>query len=99
MDSLKKEELFAKVSSPENLDPLVEQTFSDDDKDGSGYIEKEEYALICQQIAKGLKLPLPTQNEIDNGLKNLDKNNDGKLCEEEFKQLIKLLLKAIVNKV
>ena len=76
MDSLKKEELFAKVSSPEN-----------------------EYALICQQIAKGLKLPLPTQNEIDNGLKNLDKNNDGKLCEEEFKQLIKLLLKAIVNKV
>ena len=99
MDSLKKEELFAKVSSPENLDPLVEQTFSDADKDGSGYIEKEEYALKCQQIAKGLKLPLPTQNEIDNGLKNLDKNNDGKLCEEEFKQLIKLLLKAIVNKV
>ena len=47
MDSLKKEELFAKVSSPENLDPLVEQTFSDADKDGSGYIEKEEYALIC----------------------------------------------------
>ena len=55
------------MSSPENLDPLVEQTFSDADKDGSGYIEKEEYALICQQIAKGLKLPLPTQNEIDNG--------------------------------
>lgn len=92
MDSSKKQELFAKVSSPEYLDPLIEQTFSDADKDGSGYIEKEEYAIICQQIAEGLKLPLPTRKEIDNGL-------DGKLCKEEFKQLIKLLLKEIVNKV
>lgn len=99
MNSSKKQELFAKVSSPEYLDPLVEQTFSDADKDGSGYIEKEEYAIICQQIAEGLKLPLPTRKEIENGLKTLDKNKDGKLCKEEFKQLIILLLKEIVNKV
>lgn len=99
MNSTQKKELYEKLLLPENFQPILDKTFKEADTDGSGYIEKNEYVLLCHQIADGLGIPRPTFEEIDNGLNSLDKNKDGKLSKEEFTQLVKFLLKVLVERM
>ena len=42
-----------------------------------------------ESVAAEINFEKPTEEDVDNVLKDLDKNGDGKLSLEEFKVLIK----------
>ena len=42
-----------------------------------------------ESVASEIGVDKPTDEDVENVLKDLDKNNDGKLSLEEFKELIR----------
>ena len=97
MNQKEKKDMIKKVITNKYFDELVEQTFAKADKDGSGFIEKGEYVILCETIAKELNTTPPSEEEILAGLHNLDTNKDGKLSKEEFRTPVKYILKAVVE--
>ena len=60
------------------------EIFDSYDLNNDGKIEKSELKLILNNISKKLGLPLPTDNDINKGFKQLDKNNNNLLEFDEF---------------
>ncbi len=60
------------------------EIFDSYDSNNDGKIEKSELKLILNNISKKLGLPLPTDNDINKGFKQLDKNNNNLLEFDEF---------------
>ena len=60
------------------------EIFDSYDLNNDGKIEKSELKLILNNISKKLGLPLPTDNDINIGFKQLDKNNNNLLEFDEF---------------
>ena len=60
------------------------EIFDSYDSNNDGKIEKSELKLILNNISKKLGLPFPTDNDINKGFKQLDKNNNNLLEFDEF---------------
>lgn len=65
---------------------LLEQ-FKKFDKDQSGFLNKEEIKVALNEIYSHIDLHLGDA-DIDHLISLVDKNGDGKICIEEFVQLI-----------
>jgi Ca2+-binding EF-hand superfamily protein len=63
---------------------VARQIFDKFDKNKDGSVEKSELKPLLSTISKQLNLPDPTDEDIENGLKELDLNKNGKLEFEEF---------------
>ena len=70
---------------------MVETTFTQADLNQNSTIERNELALLLKKIYVTLGIDPPSESDIDNEYKWLDKNSDGKLNKEEFKILVKEL--------
>ena len=68
---------------------MVETTFTQADFNQNSTIERNELALLLKKIYVTLGIDPPSESDIDNEYKRLDKNSDGKLNKEEFKILVK----------
>ena len=68
---------------------MVETTFTQSDFNQNSTIERNELALLLKKIYVTLGIDPPSESDIDNEYKRLDKNSDGKLNKEEFKILVK----------
>ena len=68
---------------------MVETTFTQEDLNQNSTIERNELALLLKKIYVTLDIDPPSESDIDNEYKRLDKNSDGKLNKEEFKILVK----------
>ena len=68
---------------------MVETTFTQADFNQNSTIERNEFALLLKKIYVTLDIDPPSEFDIDNEYKLLDKNSDGKLNKEEFKILVK----------
>ena len=68
---------------------MVETTFTQADLNQNSAIERNELALLFKKIYVTLGIDPPSESDIDNEYKRLDKNSDGKLNKEEFKILVK----------
>ena len=68
---------------------MVETTFTQADLNQNSTIERNELALLLKKIYVTLGIDPPSESDIDNEYKRLDKNSDGKLNKEEFKILVK----------
>ena len=99
MNPAQKEEAKKKILSEEVFGPLVDQTFSDADTDKSGYIDKKELKPLLTKISKQLSLPVPDDKDIQDGLKQLDMNQDGKLQFNEFLPFYKQVYEQIMSKI
>jgi glutaredoxin 2 len=76
----KKDEMIASLKSQyTELDALMKKVFKDFDLDGSGFIDSNELAEVAKSLGKTLD-----NAELDECLKDLDQNKDGKISYEEF---------------
>ena len=80
------------LNDPAKLRQVTQAAFIAVDADGSGFLEVSELSEVMNQVASDIFLPPPTQEELEEVLKELDTNNDGKLPVEEFEVLIRLVL-------
>ena len=83
------------LKNKENLEQITKAAFDTVDTDGSGFLEKDELATIMENIANSIGVEKPTTSEVDEVLKELDANNDGKLSLSEFQVLIKQVLEMM----
>ena len=63
---------------------VAKEVFDLFDTDKSGFIDKKELKPLLDKISKQLGLPSPDDKDIEDGLKQLDMNKDGKLQFNEF---------------
>jgi len=64
----------------ENVQEQVKTVFNSFDKDGNGYLEREE----IKSVAKELGAEFKSEEELDKLMKLIDTNGDGKISLEEF---------------
>ncbi|CAK82936.1 unnamed protein product (macronuclear) [Paramecium tetraurelia] len=76
---------------------VAESAFKQVDKDGSGYLERPELEEVMNNVAADLGVEPPTSEEIDEVLKELDENGDGKLSIDEFQVLIEQVLEMMAK--
>lgn len=88
MDAGQREKVKQQILNESVFGPMVDKTFADADLDKSGFIEKAELAILLKSIHATLNIPAPTEAEINNELKRLDINKDGKISKTEFRTLV-----------
>ena len=62
----------------------AKKTFNEYDKNKDGVLSKEEIKPLLERVANLLNLPKATDEDIENGMKKLDLNNNNVLEFNEF---------------
>jgi len=62
----------------------IEAAFKAVDADGSGFLERDELEKVMVNVAVDIGVEKPTREEVDEVLKELDENGDGRLSIDEF---------------
>ena len=78
---------------------VAKEIFNAYDTDKSGYIDKKELKPLLTKISKQLSLPVPDDKDIQDRLKQLDMNQDGKLQFNEFLPFYKQVYEQIMSKI
>jgi Ca2+-binding EF-hand superfamily protein len=55
------------------------------DTDGSGSLERNELEAIMSSVSSEFDFEQPSKEDVDDILRDLDSNNDGKISIDEFK--------------
>ena len=84
-------------SNQKYIRKVAKEIFNRFDKDKSGFIEKDELRELLITVSKQLNLPILTEKEIEEGLKQLDNNNDGKLQFDEFLKFYEQLYEEVMK--
>ena len=71
---------------------IAKTVFGGIDKDGSGFIDKEELYDALEQLFKECGFEEPDEGEVVNMMQGLDTDADGKLSFEEFFEFAKDLI-------
>ena len=83
----------------EHLRKVAREVFDMYDVDKSDYIDKAELKPLLSKLSKQLGLPEPSDQDIDDGIKQLDFNKDGKLQFKEFFPFYQQVYEQIMNKI
>ena len=65
------------------------------DTDRSGFIERHELGMILRRLTDAFNVEQPSEDDINDILKELDVNGDGKISQTEFEDLVKEVVKII----
>ena len=84
-------------NNQKHIRKVAKEIFNRFDKDKSGFIEKDELRELLFTVSKQLNLPILTEKEIEEGLKQLDNNNDGKLQFDEFLSFYEQLYEEVMK--
>ena len=76
------------LKDKEKLKQITKAAFEAVDTDKSGYLEAAELEQVMNNVAVDIGVEKPTREEVEEVLKELDENGDGKLSLEEFQVLI-----------
>ena len=99
MNDAQKEKVKQQIMQESVFGPMVDKTFADADLDKSGFVERAELAILLKSIHATLNIPAPTEEEINNELKRIDLNKDGKISKEEFRTLVKDLAMFTIDQI
>lgn len=80
------------LSDKQKLIKITEAAFKAVDTDGSGFLERNELEQVMINVAVDIGVEKPTKEEVEEVLKELDENGDGKLSQQEFQVLIEQVL-------
>lgn len=88
-----------KIEKIERLKTVAKDVFDLYDVDKNGYIDKSELKPLLNKLSKQLGLPEPNDQDIDDGIKQLDFNKDGKLQFKEFFPFYQQVYEHIMDKI
>ena len=71
----------------------MDHAFRDFDLDKSGFLERHEFKAVLQKVTCIFNVEDPSESDIDAVMKELDFNGDGKISQEEFEFIKKLVIK------
>ena len=92
-----REKVKKQVLDESNFGPIVDNLFNQTDKDNSGEIDRKELGNLLAELGQILGITPPTEEDIENELKRLDVNKDGKISKKEFRVLVKELVLLVVE--
>jgi len=93
------EQLKKILEDEEKLNEIVKVAFDNVNTDKSGKISKEQLGSMMSQISKDLGHEGPQQKEIDEVFDYLDSKKTNSLDTDDFKVLIKDVLKNMIKKL
>lgn len=73
------------------------EIFDSYDKNNDGSISKKEIKPLLEKISKQLNLPIPNDDDIEEGFKQLDNNQNDKLEFEEFFAFYKQIYEQLIH--
>lgn len=79
------------------LDKLVHVAMGTVDTDGSGEVDKQELSIIMRQVALDVGDDEPSPQDVNDVFAEFDKDKDGKINFDEFKEIIIRVLKNILS--
>ncbi|CAD8142625.1 unnamed protein product [Paramecium octaurelia] len=85
------------LNNTQKVKKITKVAFNALDEDDSGYLERKELISILNNCADTLKIERPSSEEMDEILKELDENSDGKVSENEFQKLIEKVLSIMAK--
>jgi Ca2+-binding EF-hand superfamily protein len=88
-------DIDAILNDDAKLTEITKAVFAEVDKDGSGEIDKAELKVAMATVAREASIEAPSDAQVDEVLKALDTDRSGTVSVEEFKILIKEVLKAL----
>ena len=74
---------------------VAKKTFDEYDKNQDGKLSKDELIPLLEKVANALKLPKPSEKDIEAGMKKLDLNKNGVLEFNEFFQFFRQVYNAL----
>ena len=94
-----KEKLKSVIDDETTFNSYMNYCFNKDDDDISGYIEEKELETLLKKVTELFKFKKieVTEEQINNALKIMDTDSDGKISKEEFRKTSRTKLLAIVN--
>jgi len=87
-DLLKLKKKPSELPSQEELNAIVKQAFKKYDEDNSGSLEKNEIKLLLRDVCVELGAPRISSKEVDEAIKEHDKNGDGKFGYDELFSMV-----------
>merc|ERR1711898_10404 len=75
------------VNDESKLKEFSDEAFDQLDDDGSGFLEPTEIKQVLEQFGSS-----PTDEQLNDVVRDLDKDNNGKIDKEEFMMLFKNVL-------
>lgn len=85
------------LNDTEKFNEVVKMIFDEVDKDGSGFINKTEFGHAMTELSAKAGLPTPNAQNVEEAVKTLDTDEDGKISQKEFSVLVRSLLQGIAQ--
>ena len=93
-------EIYKKIlENEEKFNEIAKVAFDNVNSNNSGEIDKQQLGTMINQVFNDLSNELPTQKEIDEIFDYLDKNKKGIITLEEFKVLVKDIIKSMIEQL
>ena len=94
----KEENVIKEIISDDNkLDVLTKLAFQAVDRDGSGVIEQNELEKIMAQICMEMGAEIPSKEDVQEVLTDLDEDKNNTIEIGEFKAFIKDILEGMIE--
>lgn len=91
------DEIRAILADPDALRAASDAVFDGIDTDGSGQIDKKELKEALSQVSRDLRLPVPSDEEIQETVAALDTDNSGTISKTEFLPLVRAILEKLAS--
>lgn len=91
------DEIRAILADPDALRAASDTVFDGIDTDGSGEIDKTELKQALTEVARAIKLPLPSDSEIEETINELDADRSGTISKAEFVPLVRAILEKLAS--
>lgn len=85
------------VKDQEKLKKFARAAFEAIDTNKSGYLEREELEAVMRGDLSDMKEKKPSKEEVDEVLRELDHNGDGRVSLSEFQVLIEQVLNVMAQ--
>jgi len=76
------------LDDEKKMKKLTIAAFNEIDNDGNGFLDRDELKEVMMQVAEESGKDVPTEEEVNEVLKELDADNDGQISVKEFQVLI-----------